>query len=295
MCGHHLTMTDQMIHTIDAPGATVAYDVRRNETTDQPPLMLIGSPMGAHGFDTLGSYLTDRTLVTYDPRGTDRSEKKPDAPTNTPEIHADDLHRVISEVGGPVDIFASSGGAISALALVAAHPNDVRILVAHEPPDFAVLPDQEAALAAVRDMYSTYELGGFGPAMVKFIMLTSHKGPIPDDWASSQQFPDPGAFGLPTGDDGTRADPLFSQTIPMTHYHPDYDALRAPPTRVVMAAGEESENQMTYRAAAVIAEQLGVPLEIFPGGHGGFAGNEYGQPGKPEAFAAKLREVLARP
>jgi hypothetical protein len=36
-------------------------------------------------------------------------------------------------------------------------------------------------------------------------------------------------------------------------------------------------------------------MVIFPGGHGGFMGGEYGQePGKPEAFAAKLREVLAQ-
>ena len=33
---------------------------------------------------------------------------------------------------------------------------------------------------------------------------------------------------------------------------------------------------------------------IFPSNHGGFLGGEYGQtPGEPDAFAAKLREVLA--
>ncbi len=32
---------------------------------------------------------------------------------------------------------------------------------------------------------------------------------------------------------------------------------------------------------------------IFPSGHAGFLGGEYGQTGEPEAFAAKLREVLA--
>jgi hypothetical protein len=31
-------------------------------------------------------------------------------------------------------MFASSGGAVTALALVAAHPDDVTTLVAHEPP-----------------------------------------------------------------------------------------------------------------------------------------------------------------
>ena len=32
---------------------------------------------------------------------------------------------------------------------------------------------------------------------------------------------------------------------------------------------------------------------LFPSNHGGFLGDEYGQPGQPDAFAAKLREVLA--
>jgi hypothetical protein len=32
---------------------------------------------------------------------------------------------------------------------------------------------------------------------------------------------------------------------------------------------------------------------IFPSGHSGFLGGEYGQHGEPDAFAARLREVLA--
>ena len=32
---------------------------------------------------------------------------------------------------------------------------------------------------------------------------------------------------------------------------------------------------------------------IFPGDHGGFLGGEYGGMGKPDAFAALLRDVLA--
>jgi hypothetical protein len=31
---------------------------------------------------------------------------------------------------------------------------------------------------------------------------------------------------------------------------------------------------------------------MFPSHHGGFLGGEFGQRGEPEAFAAKLREVL---
>ena len=32
---------------------------------------------------------------------------------------------------------------------------------------------------------------------------------------------------------------------------------------------------------------------IFPSGHGGFLGGEYGQSGDPDGYAAKLRQVLS--
>src|SRR5699024_10914752 len=129
--------------------------------------------------------------------------------------HADDLHRVIAAVSpdAPVDIFASSGGAVNALALVATHPHDVRTLVAHEPPAATLLPDRDAALAACRDIRRTYQAEGLGPAMAMFISLVSHVGPIPDDYSGSQPAPDPAAFGLPTEDDGSRDDPLVGQNI----------------------------------------------------------------------------------
>ena len=288
-------MTEPTTHTLDVPGAVLTYDVRTGDGTNLPPLFLIGSPMGAAGYGTLSGYFGDRTLITYDPRGSERSKRTPDAPPNSPEVHADDLHRIIEEVGGPVDMFASSGGAVNALALLTKHPDDVRFLVAHEPPDFAVLPDRDEVFKAMEDMRQTYEKKGFGHALAKFIPLTSHQGPIPADW-TDRPAPDPAMFGLPTDDDGSRDDPLFGLNMFSTaEYEPDYAALRASGVPIVLAAGEESADQMTSRATYVIAERLGDEVVVFPGGHGGFMGGEYGQPaGKPEEFAAKLREVLAR-
>jgi hypothetical protein len=101
-------------------------------------------------------------------------------------------------------------------------------------------------------------------------------------------------FGLPTTDDGSRNDALLQQNIiTCTHYEPDFDALKTAPTRVVIAAGEESEGQLARRGGEAAAERLGTTAVIFPSDHGGFLGGEYGQAGKPDAFAAKLREVLA--
>jgi pimeloyl-ACP methyl ester carboxylesterase len=250
--------------------------------------------MGAGGFGTLASHFSDRTVVTYDPRGVERSVKADPGSVSTPEQHGDDLHRIIAELGtGPVDLFASSGGAVNALALVAAHPEDVRTLVAHEPPLASILPDHEAAMALTQAIADTYQRSGFGPAMAQFILAVGHQGPITPEFAAAPA-PDPAMFGLPTEDDGNRTDPLLFQNITTcTHYQPDFDALRAASTRIVLAAGVESEGQMAHRGAIAAAERLGTEALPFPSDHGGFLGGEYGQAGDPDAFAAKLREVLA--
>lgn len=279
---------------IDVPGATLAYDIRHAESTTEPVLLLIGSPMGAAGFSTLSGHFMDRTVVTYDPRGADRSEKTDPGSPSTPAEHADDLHRLIQALDvGPVDVFASSGGAVNGLALVERHPEQVRTLVAHEPPLLQVLPDREAALAAARDIHATYMRAGTGAGMAKFIALVQHQGPVPADWVD-RPAPDPAMFGLPTEDDGSRTDVLLGQNMTTsTHYEPDFDALRHASTRLIIAAGAESEGEMANRAAHAVAERLGTAPVIFPSHHGGFLGGEYGQSGDPDAFAAKLRQVLS--
>jgi pimeloyl-ACP methyl ester carboxylesterase len=287
-------MTEPKTYTLDAPGATITYDIRPAGTGDGAPMLLIiGSPMAADGFATLAGYFPDRTVVTYDPRSAGRSKRTDGGLETTPDEHADDLRRVIEAVGGgPVDIFASSGGAVNAMVLVAKHPGLVRTLVAHEPPAVQVLPDRAEALAATEDIHTTYQKSGFGPAMAKFIALVMHKGPVPADFGR-QPF-NPSAFGLPTEDDGTRDDPLAGQNIvTCTHYEHDFEAIRSAPTRVVVGVGEESEGELAHRAGVVVAERLGTEAVVFPSNHGGFIGPEGGpMAGKPEEFAAKLREIL---
>jgi pimeloyl-ACP methyl ester carboxylesterase len=287
-------MSEPKTHTLDVPGAVLTYDVRSGSSREEPILLIIGSPMGASGFATLAGHFADRKVVTYDPRGAERSRRTDGATESTPEEHADDLHRLISALGaGQVDLFASSGGAVNALALVARHPEQVRILVAHEPPAAQVLPDREQALAAAKDIHETYQRHGVGPAMAKFIALVSLEGPIPSDFAD-RPAPDPAMFGLPTQDDGSRNDPLVGQNIIAgTSYQPDFDALGAASTRIVLAVGATSNKAMAGRAAVAIAERLGTTPITFPGGHDGFLGGEYGQTGEPDAFATTLRAVLA--
>jgi pimeloyl-ACP methyl ester carboxylesterase len=283
-------------HTLETPEAALAYDVRGPLPTadGRPPLFLVAAPMDASGFGTLASHFPDRTVVTYDPRGLGRSTRHDGRTEHTPQQNADDLHRVIEAVGGPVEMFANSGGAVSALALVAAHPGDVSTLVAHEPPMLALLPDADRAFAAERGVQTAYHDKGWGHGMAAFIALTSWQGEFPDDF-TARSTPDPAAFGLPVEDDGSRDDPLLSgASNAITAYRPDVAALASAPTRVVIAMGVESRGLLTGRTSVAAAEILGQEVIVFPSNHGGFLGGEFGQRGEPEAFAARLREILDR-
>jgi hypothetical protein len=103
-------------------------------------------------------------------------------------------------------------------------------------------------------------------------------------------------FGMPTEDDGTRGDLMLGHSVLwLTSYEPDFEALKRAPTRIVVAVGETSHGELAQRGGEAVAERLGGQVTRFPGDHGGFLGGEYGQTGEPDAFAARLREVLATP
>jgi pimeloyl-ACP methyl ester carboxylesterase len=282
-------------HVLETPEADISYDLHGPLPTadGRPPLFMVGQPMDASGFGALAAHFPDRTVVTYDPRGLGRSLRKDGRVDNAPEVQAGDLHALIEALGvGPVEMFASSGGAVTALALVAAHPGDVTTLVAHEPPLMAVLRDAEAARRAQAGVRDAYEAKGWGAGMAAFIAMTSWRGEFTDDYFG-RPAPDPAQFGLPTDDDGSRDDPLLSdRSWAITSYRPDVDALATAPTRIVIAVGEESLDTFTGRTAMATAELLGQQATVFPSHHGGFVGGESGYAGQPEAFARRLREVL---
>ena len=130
--------------------------------------------------------------------------------------------------------------------------------------------------------------------MAQFILAVSHRGPITAEFAA-QPAPDPAMFGLPAEDDGTRTDPLLAPE------HRDLHALRARLRRA--ARGVDADRPGRRRSSRTASWRTAAPWRppsgsaptavIFPSDHGGFLGGEYGQAGDPDAFAAKLREVLA--
>jgi len=283
-------------HILETAEVDLAYDVRGPLPTadGRPALFMIGQPMEAGGFATLASYFPDRTVITDDPRGLGRSHRKDGRVDNAPTVQAEDVHAVIAALGvGPVQMFASSGGAVAALALVTAHPDDVTVLVAHEPPLIPVLPDAEAAERAQAGVRDAYQAKGSNAGMAAFIAMSSWRGEYTDDYFA-RPLPDPAQFGMPTEDDGSRGDPLLSdRSWAVTAYHPDVDALAAAPTRVLIAVGAESTGTFTGRSAVATAELLGQQATVFPSHHGGFVGGESGYAGQPEAFANRLRDVLS--
>ena len=287
--------------TVAVPGAVLSYTVigdLAGASADSPPLVLAGSPMDSTGFESLvagiRSHAPDRVLVLTDPRNVGRSTRDDDTAAVTPEQHAEDLHALVEALGvGPVDLFASSGAAVNALFLVAAHPDDVRLLVAHEPPMAPLLPDGAAIGRACEDLVAAYDADGIGAGMSRFIALVMHRG----EWTGDGPLPDPAMFGLPAEDDGSRNDGLMANMRGEGCTRvPDLDAVRTATTTVVVGVGEESggpvDGEIAGRAGHALARELGVDPVVFPGGHNGFLGGEYGQMGKPVEFAEKLQAVL---
>lgn len=285
-------MSESTTYTLEVPGAVLAYDVHQPDRPgDHRPLFIFGSPMAASGFEQLVPHFDDRTVITYDPRVSERS-RLTDGAAVSYEVHGDDLHRVVAATGlGPVDVFASSGGAVAALPWLLAHPEEVGTMVAHEPPLSALLEDSEMFERVTADIVATYRAKGRGPAMAKFIQLVIHDGPLPEDYLD-RPAPDPAQFGFSAEDDGSRDDPLLGLNMTMPTYHPDPDALRASRVRIVPAVGATSGSAMPRRGGEALAALLGVEAVEFPGDHGGFVANEWSPYNDPAAFAVRLREVL---
>src|SRR4030095_1420966 len=216
--------TAMTMHVLETAEVDIAYDVHGPLPTadGRPPLFMIGQPMDASGFSTWASLFPARTVVTYDPRGLGRSTRKDGRVDNAPTVQADDVHAVIEALGaGPVEMFASSGGAVTALALVAAYPDDVSILVAHEPPLIPVLPDAAAAEGPRAGIRDAYEAKGSGAGMAAFIAMTSWRGEFTDEYFA-QPAPDPVEFGMTAEDEGSRDDPLLSdRSWAVSSYRPD--------------------------------------------------------------------------
>ena len=289
--------TEPSSHHLDVPGGRLYYEVRGSG----PLLMVIGQPMTSAPFAPLADLLAeDHTVVTYDPHGLGASTTEDPSRDVTPEVQADGLARLIDAVGdGTADVFGSSGGAVTALALAARHPDRVGTVITHEPPVCELLPDAPHVRTAVDDAVDTYREYGSGAAWGKFASLVVHEGPVTEAGPAPATWPPPGASGESAENSGDEAAPeasakqqaddelFFLRMLkPFTRYEPPVGVLRSAGRRVVVAVGGASGAEIARRSAEALAERLGTPPAVFPGDHGGFMAD-------PGAFAVTIRQVLA--
>lgn len=278
---------------LTVPGARLHHEVRGSG----PVLLLIcGGVYDADGYAPLAARLADRyTVVTYDRRGNSRSPLDGPAAPQRIDVHADDAHRVLTAVGAsePAHVFGNSSGAMIGLELAARHPEQVRTMVAHEPPIFELLPEREHWRAVIRTIEETFAREGAEAAMqvlgAAFAAASETppelEGRVPGGAEAAQGEPDAEALALMARLQRNMAFFIGCEVPPFSTYVPDVAALRTSPARIVAAVGEASAGQPPYRAALAVAERLGTRAEVFPGDHGGFGS-------QAEAFAGKLDEVL---
>ena len=186
---HPVTTIAPTSGTLDVPGARLHYT-----SYGRGPLLLTipGGPADGGMFAPLAPLLAaDRTVVTFDPRGLSASTVVDATAEITVAIQADDARRLVGVLGdGRADVLASSGGALTALELVARHPGAVGTLVAHEPPLTYLLPDaaDDPQDAVIMDIYRRE---GAGPAMMAFLdhIGVFGDGPLPPAEAMAPMVP----------------------------------------------------------------------------------------------------------
>jgi pimeloyl-ACP methyl ester carboxylesterase len=263
---------------VPVPGATLYYKIRGSG-----PLLLLlqGGDGDADGTDALSDHLTSHyTVLSYDRRGLSRSRiSDPAAPVDV-TTHSEDASRLLAAVTSePALVFGGSLGAVIGLDLVSRHPEQIRLLVAHEPPVTGLLPEPERSQAsqdqqAVDDLYLRE---GIAAAMRKFVTVAGIRF---DDREPGVSIPQPRPERI------ANLDFFLTHDAPAVHrYRPDLAALRAVAARIVPAAGASSQ-AFPRHCAQALATELRRPLAEFPGGHSGFML-------RPQAFAAQLREILA--
>jgi pimeloyl-ACP methyl ester carboxylesterase len=268
--------------TLNVPGGGLYYEVRGSGPV---LLMMPGGPADATTFRRIEDRLAAQyTVVTYDPRGLSHSSPlDPSDDARMVELFADDVHRLLAEVGeGKACVFGSSGGGTIALELAKRHPEQLDTVVVHEPPSPELLPDPAQARAAMEDVCDTCAGAGLWPAMGKFMTLVGIQGGPP-----------PAPEGEPTPE-MLEAQALMQKNFEfflgrylrnIARYVPDISALRASSCRIVPAVGAESGGQLANEGGLGLARMLGTEATVFPGDHGGFDG-------RPAEFAEKLRGVL---
>jgi len=262
--------------TLELPDGRLYYEVRGAG----PHLVISGSPMNAAAFAPLADALAaDFTVITHDPRGISNSVlNDPEAPSG-PELRARDLVALLDELDvDTFDMFGSSGGAVTGLALVAEYPGRVRTLIAHEPPLLELLPDAAEWRVITENIITTFHEHGAGAAWGAFMVAA---GFAQDDDAP----PPPPSDHQPTEQENADSARFFDHDLRATTRYLPPASLTSTSTRIIIGLGQESGHLNTHQTSVAMAEFLAEPTVGFPGDHAGFLG-------QPVEFAAAIRSAL---
>jgi pimeloyl-ACP methyl ester carboxylesterase len=262
---------------LPVPGATLHYKVRGNG-----PLLLLlqGGDGNADASDAIAGPLAgDYTVLSYDRRGLSRSPvSDPAAPVDM-STHSEDASRLLAALGSdPALVFGVSLGAMLGLDLISRHPEQVRLLVAHEPPATRLLPEPERgqAIRQQEEVEEIYRREGAAAAMRKAVAVSGIRF---DDREPDIAIPQPRPERI------ANLEVFLARDTPAVHrYQLDLPALHKAATRIVPAAGTSTQTFPRHCAQA-LADELGRPLAEFPGNHSGFIL-------RPRAFATRLHEIL---
>jgi acetyltransferase/esterase len=258
-------------------GCSLYYERRG----DGPGLLLVvGGGGDCAYYSAMADILADSyTVVTYDRRGNSRSMLSGPAQPMSVSQQGDDALAVLGACGlSSAAVFGNSGGATIALDLAARHPSAFPVVVAHEPPLPALLPDG-TLLREYQEVFRVLDSDGWRAA---FTIFQTGMGAQNDEEVSFLL--DPPDIDIMTRLSGNWEYMVTREMRSFIGYQPDFEAIRAGGSRVVLAAGTDSDPQARQMAEAV-ASALGVETAGFPGGHS--APMEI-----PDPFAARLREVL---
>ncbi|MCU1643774.1 MAG: alpha/beta hydrolase [Nocardia sp.] len=261
---------------LTVPDGRLYYEVRGSG----PLLALVGAPMDSGPFVAAAELLaSDYTVLTPDPRGHGKSTLNDPNQDSTPELRADDLARLITNLdAGPAIVIGSSGGAVTGLALALLRPDLMSTLIAHEPPLRELLDDRDAQRAESEDTIATYSSGDAEGGVRKFFATTGLSMPEP----VLQQM-----FANPRDPEAVASEAFFykHEFRGTAGWEPDLDGLRTTPTHLIIGIGDTSTDLFCDHTSRKLGAALGIEPELFPGGHGGFMED-------PEAFVKRVREVL---
>jgi pimeloyl-ACP methyl ester carboxylesterase len=228
---------------------------------DGPPVLLIaGTPGDGGQFDRVAERLAvDHLVVTYDRRGTSRSERVTCWRSTTVAEQADDAARVLSSVGvDAASVFGTSNGAAVALELAVRHRDRVAGLLLHEPPLLSVLADPQPVASAISSLIGeAMETGGARDALAAFLRF-AFGDEVVDGWTTP--FRDRML---------ANADMVFAVELPAFQtYRPDPDAIATLAKPALVAVGEQQQLPMFSEVADWLAHALGVDVVRTPGAHG---------------------------